>query len=466
MRHGETVEIVIEKLAFEGKAVARIDGMVVFVEGAVPGDTVRALITKAKKNFAEARALAVITPSPLRVTPQCMHFGVCGGCTWQHVQYPAQVEWKRALVVEALEHIGGFSDIPVEPTIASERPFYYRNKMEFTFSDSRWRVEKEFNDDPFTLGMHVPDNFYKVLHVEQCLLQSENSNKVLHATRDFVRRHNLSIWHNNRHVGYMRFIGIRESATTPDFMVNLVTSTDDRAMADAYAEHLRETCPFVTTVVNNITARKSQTSRGDSERIVTGSGVIREHLAGLEYVISANSFFQTNTRQAEALYRVTAEFARLTPNDMVWDLYCGTGTIGLSIAKRVTHVVGIEIVEDSIADARRNAAHNGITNIEFFCGDLKDVLRAQTYSSAAPFYGLRPECVIVDPPRSGLHEDVIASLMRAAPERIVYVSCNPATLARDLKIFSTAYTVDKVQPVDMFPHTYHIEAVGQLTRRA
>ena len=482
MKYGDTLDLSIEKLAFEGKAIAHVDGLVVFVEGGVPGDTVRAFVTKAKKNFAEARTTEVLSPSTNRVMPKCMHFGVCGGCKWQHLEYAAQTRWKREHVSEALQHIGGFADVRVEPTIASEREFFYRNKMEFSFSDARWRVEHELNDDPFTLGMHVPDNFYKVLHIEQCWLQSERSNDVLRATRDFVREHALSVYHNKRHTGYLRFLAIRESATTGEMMVNLVTSTEQPDWSDlqeqsvtsdagngpaqhhpdipaAFAQHLVEACPFVTTIVQNVTSRKAQISRGELERVLCGSGVIHEHLAGLEYEISANSFFQTNTRQAERLYATTAAYARLHPADIVWDLYCGTGTIGLSIAHQVQRVVGIELVEEAIADARRNATRNNIDNAQFVAGDLRALLKNPPSMLAE-----KPSCIIVDPPRSGMHEDVITCLLAVAPERIVYVSCNPATLARDVKLMSEQYSIARVQPVDMFPHTYHVECVVELRR--
>lgn len=461
IRSGDILPLLIEKLAFEGKAIAHVDGLVVFVDGALPGDKVNALVIKSKKNFVEARTIEILESSPDRIKPQCMHFGVCGGCKWQHLNYAAQVNWKRAHVKEALEHIGGFENVVVKETIASEREFFYRNKMEFSFSDIRWRVEHEFNDDPFTLGMHVPDNYYKVLHIEQCLLQSERSNDVLRATRDFVRAHNLTVYHNKRHEGYLRFLGIRESATNGAMMVNLVTSEDLPDIAQAYADHLVAVCPFVTTIVNNITARPAQFSKGESERLLFGDGVIHETLRGLDYAISANSFFQTNTRQAERLYAVTAEYAELKPDDIVWDLYCGTGTIGLSIARRVKAVVGIELVDEAIADARRNAEHNGITNINFLCGDLRAILKA----SPDELRAAAPDCLIVDPPRSGMHDDVINSILHVAPERIVYVSCNPATLARDVKLLSTKYEIVRVQPVDMFPHTYHVECVVQLKKK-
>jgi 23S rRNA (uracil1939-C5)-methyltransferase len=485
MKRGDSIELSIDKLAFEGKAIARVEGLVVFVEGAVPGDRVMATVSKAKQSFAEAYTTSIISPSPERVAPVCKHFGVCGGCSWQYLAYEAQVRWKGQHVREALEHVGGFEGIPVHDAIACAKPFFYRNKMEFSFSTARWHVEGDTNTDTFTLGMHVPLNYYKVFHLEQCHLQSEESNTVLEATRTFVREHDLSIYHNKRHDGYLRFLGVRQSATTSDFMVNLVTSSDgsdelarigqsdgsegshrssrsaevlNGDIAAAYAEHLVRACPFVTTVVNNVTARFAQISRGESERVVYGNGEIREHLAGLEFVISSNSFFQTNTVQAEVLYGIAREYARLQSDDVVWDLYCGTGTIGISMARDVRRVVGIELVEDAIRDARRNAAHNGIHNSEFMIGDLLDLLMQQP-----PEFAERPTVVVVDPPRSGLHEDVVKSILAIAPERLVYVSCNPATLARDLALFREKYDIREVQPVDMFPHTWHSESVARLS---
>ncbi len=462
MHYGDELELSIEKLAFEGKAIAHAGELVVFVEGALPGDIARVKILKKKKNFAEARAITILEPSPDRVKPACMHFGVCGGCKWQHLDYTAQCGWKRTHVVESLERIGELHGIPVLPIIPCDTPFYYRNKMEFSFSEVRWRVEHELNDDPFTLGLHVPDNYFKVLHIEQCLLQSENSNSVLRAVRDFIRTKGLSIYHTKLHTGCVRFLAIRESKNTKDFMVNIVTADDNPEIMEAFARHLVNECPYITTIVNNITARHAQISMGESEKVYFGSGINRERLGGLEFFISANSFFQTNTLQAEKLYAIVKEFAALRSDDVVWDLYCGTGTIAMYLAGGAGKVIGVDTVPAAIADAVRNAGHNGIANVEFICGDVKDTLSKAVSESALIE---TPDCVVLDPPRSGMHPDVIKILLKIAPRRIVYVSCNPATQARDLKALSEIYTIARVQPVDMFPHTYHVEAVAQLEKK-
>jgi len=466
MKYGDELELSIEKLAFEGKAIAHAGELVVFVEGALPGDTARVKIIKKKKNFAEARAIEILSPSPDRISPQCMHFGACGGCKWQHLAYTAQCEWKRTHVAESFEHIGELHSIPVLPTIPCAQQFYYRNKMEFSFSTSRWRVENDINeknDDGFTLGLHVPNNYAKVLHIEQCLLQSENSNLVLRSVRNFIRANGLTVYNNKLHEGYLRFLTIRDSKKTGDMMVNIVTSEDKPDIMEMFTQHLVKECPFITTVVNNINTRLAQIAFGESEKVYVGEGFIRERIGVLEFVISANSFFQTNTKQAEILYSTAKDFGDFRREDVVWDLYCGTGTIAMYVADAVQKVIGVEQTASAIADAKRNAEHNKISNVEFICGDVKETL---LQSKSGVQHINFPDCVIIDPPRSGMHPDVVKELLNVAPERIVYVSCNPATQARDLKILSEKYAIEKVQPVDMFPHTYHIEAVAKLTKKS
>jgi 23S rRNA (uracil1939-C5)-methyltransferase len=469
MKRGEEITVTLESFALEGKSIARVEGLVVFVTGAVPGDTVRVRLTKIKKSFCEATSVEVLTPSPLRAVPRCAHFGLCGGCRWQNVAYDAQLAFKRQHVVDALERIGGFRGIAVEPTIGSKDPYYYRNKMEFSFGE-RWLTGEELDAqreegalpaDRFALGLHIPERFDRVLDINECWLQSETSNRILSAVRSFARSKDLSIFSTRTHEGYLRNLVIRQSRHTEEVMVNLVTRDDRPAVMRELSEILLRDIPAVTTIVNNITERKSQVALGDREVVIHGPGTITERIGKRIYRISSNSFFQTNTLQAERLYDTARRSARLRQGDLVYDLYSGTGTIALHIADDVRQVVGVESVPAAVEDARRNAESNGVGNCEFLLGDMKEVLTRQ-HAMLAPFGP--PDAMIIDPPRAGMHEDVVRRVLELAPERIVYVSCNPATQARDLAILSGAYRISEVQPVDMFPHTFHIENVVALSR--
>jgi 23S rRNA (uracil1939-C5)-methyltransferase len=469
MKRGEEITVTLEGFAFEGKSIARVEGLVIFVTGAVPGDTVRVRLTKIKKTFCEAVALEIVTASPLRVVPRCAHFGVCGGCRWQNVAYDAQLAFKRQHVVDALERIGGFRGIAVEPTIGSDDPYYYRNKMEFSFGE-RWLSEEEIGArreegappaDRFALGLHLPERFDRVLDIRECWLQSETSNRILTLVRAFARAKSLSIFSTRTHEGYLRNLVIRQSRHTGEVMVNLVTHDENPALMQELAQHLLREVPEVTTIVNNITERKSQVAVGERELVIHGPGTITERIGKRTYRISANSFFQTNTLQAERLYETARRCARLRPEDLVYDLYSGTGTIALHIADDVRQVVAVESVASAVADARRNAESNNVGNCVFLLGDLKEVLTRQ-HAMLAPFGP--PDAMIIDPPRAGMHEEVVRRVLALAPERIVYVSCNPATQARDLALLASAYRIAEVRPVDMFPHTFHIENVVALSR--
>lgn len=473
MNRGDELSTTLERFAFEGKSVARVNGMVVFVVGGVPGDTVRVRLTKVRKQYAEAEALEVESPSGLRVQPRCRFFGMCGGCTWQQVDYTAQREFKRQHVVDVLERIGGFRDLTVQPTLASGEIYFYRNKMEFSFGE-RWLTKEEIQSAPkgleprsgvsrFALGLHIPNRFDRVLDIDECHLQSETSHRIVNAVRAFCLQRQLSIYSTKLHEGYLRNLVIRQSMRTHELMVNLVTSEDrPEIMQELSVELLRE-FPEITTVVNNITRRKAQVATGEWERVYHGPGYITENIGKRMYRVSANSFFQTNTAQAERLYDTVLRMAQLKSGDTVFDLYSGTGTIALHIADNVKEVVGIESVEPAVDDALRNASMNGVGNCTFLLGDLKDRLTKETaWMQKHP----NPNVIIVDPPRSGMHEKVVQRVVELRPERIVYVSCNPATQARDVKLMccDSHYRIVEVQPVDMFPHTYHIESVIGLTR--
>jgi 23S rRNA (uracil1939-C5)-methyltransferase len=472
MKRGDEIELEVQRFAFEGKSVARVDGMVIFVTGAVPGDVVTARVTKVKKQFAEAETLAVVSPSHSRRAPRCKYFGTCGGCKWQHVDYQTQLDFKRKHVADALERIGGFKAMQINPTLGSPDEYFYRNKMEFSFGD-RWlsREEMEHNDirsgtqrtiERFALGLHIPRRFDKVLDIDECFLESERSYQIVNAVRDFCVAHSLSIYSTFTHSGYLRNLVVRESKRTGELMVNVVTSEDDSTVMSSLCSLLLEGFPTITTVVNNITQRKSQVAVGEVERVYHGPGYITENIGKRSYRISANSFFQTNTLQAERLYDAAARMGHLRPHDVVFDLYSGTGTIALHIAESVREVVGIEVVESAISDAVRNATLNGISNCAFVLGDLKDKFTKDTSWLS---HHAKPSVLFIDPPRSGMHEKIVLEIAAMLPDRIVYVSCNPSTQARDVKLLCSKapYRVVEVQPVDMFPHTFHIESIVSLS---
>ncbi len=478
LQRDDIVKLTIESTGFEGKSVARVDGFVVFVEGAVAGDVVKAKIFRTKKKFAEAKVVEVITPSKDRVGARCKYFGVCGGCKWQHVAYATQLKYKQQHVVDALERIGGFKDLNILPIIGSSEEYFYRNKLEFSFSEKAWLTEKDKansenellidssvallppNDKQFALGFHVPQRWDKVLNVEECFLQSELSNGILNAVREFALENNIPVYSQENESGYFRNLVIREGKHTGDVMVNVVTFEDSPEVMTKLTNILTKKFPEITTVINNVTKKKSQVAVGEYEKVYYGEGIIHDKIGNKLFQISANSFFQTNTKQAERLYSIAKEFAQLKSTDVVYDLYCGTGSIGIYISDSVKEVIGIELVESSIANAKQNAELNGIDNCEFICGDLKNLLTKDV--SWKEKFG-HPDVIVVDPPRSGMHPDAVEELGKMKVPTIVYVSCNPATLARDLQMLTKyGYSVEKVQPVDMFPHTYHIECVAKV----
>jgi 23S rRNA (uracil1939-C5)-methyltransferase len=473
LRKGREYTLTADAAAFEGGCVARFEGMAVFVSGCVPGDTVRALVTKTKSRYAEARTLEVLAPSPSRVTPPCAYFGTCGGCKWQNLAYGEQLRWKRQHVIDAFERIAGLEDVEVRMTVANAEEYWYRNKMEFSFGDQRWLTEDEIASGrelrrDFALGLHVPGRFDRVLDVERCWLESELSNRVLNATRSFALENGLSIYGTRTHVGLLRNLVIRQSRATGETMIVLVTSDDATETVDRYARFIQVELPEVTTIVQGINRKKAQIAFSEETRVLHGPGTITERVAGNEFTISPFSFFQTNSLQAERLYEHALEAAEIHESKVVWDLYCGAGTITLAAARRARTALGIELNAVAIDDARANAMRNGIENVEFIAGDLKEVLeelRATEAGAATPHHLVRPDVVITDPPRAGMHEDVVRRLLELAPERIAYVSCNPTTQARDCAILSEAYRIEYVQPVDMFPQTYHVETVARLVRR-
>ena len=466
LKKGLVLEFEVEKFADRGKSLARIDGQVVFVPGAVPGDRIRARVIRKKKRYAEARIEELLVPSELRTTPRCFYFGTCGGCKWQHVTYEAQLEAKREGVKEALEHHAGITGVDVRPTIGSENRYFYRNKMEFSFSAERWLTSTEIEsgqefDTNFALGLHVPGSFYKVLDLNECHLQSPRSAELVNALRGMVKEHGWKPWDIRAHTGFLRHLVIRIGERTGEWMVNLVTSHFDEERMDQVAAFLKESFPEVVTFVNTINSTVAQTAFGEKTHIIFGDGVIHDQIGERTFEIASNAFFQTNTGQAERLYEVARDFAALKPDDLVYDLYCGAGTISLFIAPYVRRVVGIELVEEAVRNAEVNAKANGVDNCTFVRGDMLALFNEQFVEKHG-----RPDVLIVDPPRAGMHPKVVQRIAALRPERLVYVSCNPLTQARDLKELHHLYEVEAVQPVDLFPHTHHVENVVGLRLRS
>jgi 23S rRNA (uracil1939-C5)-methyltransferase len=394
------------------------------------------------------------------VPAPCRYSGACGGCTWQFLRYEKQLEYKRRHVAESLEHIGGIKDTPVHATIPSPAVFAYRNKMEFTCSDRRWLTPDELQDPEaqkgFALGLHAPGTFHKVIDTQACLLQPELGNRILSEIREYIKSSGRPAYGLRSHAGFWRFVTLRSSTASGRWMVNLVTASEDPGILRSLAERLRSAYPEIIAIINNVTARRAAIAVGECERSVAGENRLCDRIGRFEFEISANSFFQTNTRSAERLYDIVAAYAGLDGSETVLDLYSGTGTIPIMLAARCREVVGIELAEGAVADARTNCRLNGVMNCRFLAGDIANCL---------PTLEVRPEVIVIDPPRVGMANEVVQEVLRLAPERIVYVSCNPATLARDLALLQPHYQVIEIQPIDMFPHTFHVESVARLIRR-
>ena len=454
------IEVEVMDLALGGKGLTRIDGMAVFIDQAVPGDYVQARIIKKRKQYAEARVVQLMRPSKDRVPAPCEYSGFCGGCKWQFLNYDKQLHYKRSHVVESLEHIGGLQDPLVHPTLPADPIFGYRNKMEFSCSDRRWLLPSEMNqenqDISFALGLHVPGTFHKVIDTRACLLQPALGNQILEEVRQGMRASGQPPYGLRSHVGFWRFLMLRHSVARDQWLVNLITSGEKMDVIQPMAKKLMDAHPEIVSVVNNVTGRKAAIAMGEYEVPVAGQTKLKDCIGDFEFEISANSFFQTNTRSAAMLYGKVKEFARLSGTESVLDLYSGTGTIAIFLSDAAREVVGMEIVASAVEDAEHNCRTNHIGNCRFVLGDIRERLADLKDS---------PDVMIIDPPRDGMHKDVLKQVMQTAPPRIVYVSCNPATLARDLSLLKEHYRIAEVQPVDMFPHTWHIESVTRLEKK-
>ncbi|NTV66671.1 MAG: 23S rRNA (uracil(1939)-C(5))-methyltransferase RlmD [Chlorobaculum sp.] len=469
-RKGDRIELTIIDPAEKDQCFGRTaEGMGVMVTGVLaPGDRVLATVYKVKPRYLEARAIELLAPSPDRVEPVCPVFGVCGGCKWMHVSYEAQLRFKHKKVVDSLAHLGGFENPDVLPVLAAPEPFHYRNKVEFSCSSVRYLLPSEMGQEElskpkhFALGFHAPGNFEKVLDLDTCYLAKPCMNRVLEVVRDFALERGLAPYAAKAHEGYLRNLMLRYSERHDQLMVNVVTSWYEKEVMLALKARLEAALPGqAMTIVNNVTTRRNTVATGEQEYVISGEGYVTERLGDLDFRISANSFFQTNTRQAETLYDQIIAVGGITPEDTVYDLYCGTGTITLYLARHCKQAIGIEVVESAVRDAEMNAELNGLKNTVFFQADLKDFHAMQ--EALAPY--ARPRIIVTDPPRAGMHPKALDTMLKLQPERIVYVSCNPANLARDGKeIAARGYRMTSAQPVDMFPQTNHIETVACFER--
>ncbi|MGH7300049.1 MAG: 23S rRNA (uracil(1939)-C(5))-methyltransferase RlmD [Candidatus Rokuibacteriota bacterium] len=451
-KRGEILSLTIDDLAFGGEGVGRADGYVVFVPGGLPGDRLRVRLVQARSRFGRGVIDAVEQPSPQRVEAPCPYFGRCGGCRLQHMAYPAQIAFKAKQVADALERLGGLKDIPVRPIIGAEETLGYRNKMEFT-------VARAPHSGKPVVGLHEADRYDSVLDIERCLLQSDRMNALLGEARGFFAERGLTVYEQDGGEGLLRFLMLREGKHTGELMINVVTSAPAVSELTPLARRLQARDPGTTSVVMNVNPKKASVAVGVEEHLLAGRDHIREGVGGLTFQVSANSFFQTNTRQAERLFELVIDSAGLTGSETVYDLYSGTGAISLLLARRARWVYGIEVTQAAVDDAGVNAAANRITNCTFVCGEVRFVLPSLIAK------GVTAEVVVADPPRAGFHPRALHALITLGARRIVYVSCNPTTLARDLgELVRGGYRLEWVQPVDMFPHTPHIEAVARLER--
>ena len=454
----------ITTLAAEGKAMGKVDNQVVFVAMAVPGDVVDVQIRKHHRRYMEGTIVRFVEKSPLRVEPFCEHFGVCGGCKWQSLPYEEQLKQKTTQVEDQLVRIGHLNIPEVRPCLGSERTREYRNKLEFTFADKRWLTYEEIAEagdiaSTPAVGFHIPGCFDKVLNINRCHLQVDISNRIRLATKAFCIEHGYSFHNARLHEGLMRTMVIR-TASTGEIMVIVVFNENDTERINALMSYLKSEFPEITSLIYMIN-EKWNDSLGDREPICfAGKDHIIEEMEGLQFKVGPKSFYQTNSEQAYELYKVTRDFAELKDSDTLYDLYTGTGTIANFCARRAKRVVGVEYVPEAIEDAKINSMINGIDNTTFYAGDMKDVLSDEFVARNG-----RPDVIILDPPRAGVDERVIEVIKRAAPERMVYVSCNPSTQARDLALLDDMYEILAVQPVDMFPHTHHVENVVKLRKR-
>ncbi|MEE8340806.1 MAG: 23S rRNA (uracil(1939)-C(5))-methyltransferase RlmD [Candidatus Neomarinimicrobiota bacterium] len=469
VKKGSELNLTIESLAFGGKGVAKLDDFVIFVKNAIPGQTVKAFIYKKRRGYAEARPLEVIKESPNFTTPRCEHFEYCGGCTFQQLKYDIQIEQKKQQVIDTFIRLAGLRTTKIDKLFHSDNIYNYRNKMEFTFSNRRWVLPDEPKDAPqsFALGLHIPGRFDKILDINECHIQPKLGNEILNFVREKAAELKLKPYDVKTHIGFLRHLVLRFGTKTDEIMVNIVTSYENTDLLIPLVNDLIEKFPQITSVINNINTRKADIAFGEYEIILHGNPLITDKIGDLMFEISSNSFFQTNTMQAEKLYQAVISAADLNPDDIVYDLYCGTGSIALFLAKKAKEVYGFEMIGSAVDDAQQNAVNNGIDNVQFFKANLDTYFKGfMSFSNFTKKFEIsKPDVVVIDPPRAGMHEDLVRYLPKFGAKKIVYVSCNPTTQARDLKILlGKGYKFIKVAMVDMFPHTPHIETVAVMEK--
>lgn len=438
------------------------DGKTVLIKGAVPGDVVNVSVYKKKSSYLEAKVTEIVKPSADRVQPVCEHFGVCGGCSWQDLSYQAQLKWKQNEVENNLKRIGGFDDLEIMPIIGSAKTYFYRNKLEYSFSDSRWLTQEEIQSDEVfernAVGFHIPGQWSKVLDIRKCHLQPEPSNLIRLEAKRFAIENQLEFFDLKNQQGFLRTMMIRNNQKG-EFMVLVQFFKEDKPKREAFLENLKNKFPEIVSLLFAINPKGNDSVYDLDIEIYSGTDYLVEEMEDLKFRIGPKSFYQTNPDQAYELYKVARDFAGLSGDELVYDLYTGTGTIAQFVSKNSKKVIGVEAVSEAIESAKRNAAQNGIENCSFYCGDMKDVFDDEFISKNG-----HPDLIITDPPRDGMHKNVVETILRISPEKIVYVSCNSATQARDLALMKENYKITKVQPVDMFPQTAHVENVVLLEK--
>jgi 23S rRNA (uracil1939-C5)-methyltransferase len=457
-------KVMITDIGAEGNALARVDNLVVFVPMLIPGDVVDIRVTRKRKKYLEGRVVRFHEYSADRIVPRCTHFGVCGGCKWQHLPYQLQLKYKEKQIKDNLTRIGKVELPEIIPIIGSSETYLYRNKLEYTFSDKRWLTNEEVvSGNTFekegALGFHIPGLFDKVLDIKECFLQPEPSNSIKNSIREYAFRNDLQFFNLREQGGFLRTLVIRNSLEGK-LMVIVVFFHEDVKNREGLLDHLASEFPQITSLMYVINSKRNDSLNDQDPILYKGESYLVEDMDGLKFKIGPKSFYQTNTKQALELYRLAKDFAGLTGKETVYDLYTGTGTIANYVADSAVKVVGIEYVEDAVRDAKINSEINGIKNTYFFAGDMKDILSEGFIKTNG-----KPDVIITDPPRAGMHGDVVKTIATAAPDRIVYISCNPSTQARDILMLSEQYKVLKVQPVDMFPHTHHVENIVLLQKK-
>ncbi|MBH31096.1 MAG: 23S rRNA (uracil(1939)-C(5))-methyltransferase RlmD [Candidatus Marinimicrobia bacterium] len=460
---GDEFEVTVESLAFGGKGVAHLEDYAVFIRDAIPNQKVMVRIAKRRRGYAEARILEILKESPQSIDARCRHFPTCGGCSFQHLDYDAQIEQKKEQVLDLFRRIGHLDNPVLETVVPSKEQYHYRNKMEFSFSNRRWILddEEEGVEADFALGLHIPGRYDKILEIEQCEIQKPIGNKILITVRKVSRDAGLAPYDIREHSGFLRNLIIRVGERTDDVMVNIVTSREETDLLLPMVDRLKKDHPEITSIVNNITRRKAGVSYGEWEVLLHGSPTITERLGDFTFEISANSFFQTNTLQGEKLYNLALQFGGFRGNEVLYDLYCGTGSTSIFMAPSVSKVYGFEAVPPAVEDAVRNAVSNSITNCRFFVANLDWFFRQSLITKEIE----PPDAILIDPPRAGMHPKLINDVGKMEPKKIVYISCNPSTQARDVALLeSEGYSLRRLGLVDMFPHTPHIETVALLQR--